>query len=64
MRFEFYRARRGLLRRAQWRWRLRAENGRIIATSGESYNNRGDMLQAIELIRTEAHATPIKEIDP
>ena len=44
MRFELYRARRGLLRRTQWRWRLIASNGRIIATGGEGYNNRRDAL--------------------
>jgi uncharacterized protein YegP (UPF0339 family) len=54
MRFELYRARRGLLRRTQWRWRLIASNGRIIATSGESYNNRRDALAMIVAIRAEA----------
>lgn len=50
MKFELY-ARRGLMRRKQWRWRLRAGNGRIIAVSGEGYNNKVDALHAIELIR-------------
>jgi uncharacterized protein YegP (UPF0339 family) len=63
MRFEVYRARRGLLLRPQWRWRLCAANGRIIATSGESYNNRSDCLHAIDLVRTDAAYAPIKGID-
>jgi uncharacterized protein YegP (UPF0339 family) len=54
MRFKIYEARRGVLLRKQWRWRLVARNGRTIATSGESYNNRADVLSAIELIRAEA----------
>ena len=54
MRFELYRARRGLLRRTQWRWRLIARNGRILAVSAEGYNNRRDALSAIVSIRAEA----------
>ena len=61
MRFEIYRARMGLLTRTQWRWRLRAGNGRIVATSGESYNNRADMLRAIALIQAEAPQAPVVE---
>jgi uncharacterized protein YegP (UPF0339 family) len=61
MRFEIYRARRGLLFRTQWRWRLRAGNGRIVATSGEAYNNRADLLRAIVLIQAEAPQAPVGE---
>lgn len=64
MRFEVYRARRGLLRRPQWRWRLKAKNGRTVAHGGEGYNNRADCLHAIELIRTEAPYAVIKGMDP
>lgn len=51
MRFELYAARRGVLLRKQWRWRLRAGNNRIIAVSGEGYNNRSDAAHAIGLVR-------------
>ncbi|HUS46902.1 MAG TPA: DUF1508 domain-containing protein [Phycisphaerae bacterium] len=34
-RFEVYRDAKG-----EWRWRLRAGNGRIVADSGESYRKR------------------------
>jgi uncharacterized protein YegP (UPF0339 family) len=57
--FEVYPARPGLLLRKQWRWRLRAANGRIIATSGEGYNNRQDCLATLNTIRDEARGTPI-----
>jgi len=33
--FEFYRD-----RAKEWRWRLRASNGRIVADSGEGYKRR------------------------
>lgn len=35
-----------------WRWRLRAANGRIIANSGEGYINREDCLHAISLVKS------------
>lgn len=59
LKFELYRARRGLLLRVQWRWRLKARNGKIIATRGESYANRADAINAIELIRNQASRAPI-----
>lgn len=35
----------------QWRWRLIAGNGRIIANSGESYHNEADCDHAIALVK-------------
>ena len=45
----------------QWRWRLRAANNRIIATSGEAYINKSDCLHAINLVKGSA-STPIHEV--
>ncbi len=59
LKFELYRGRRGLQLRAQWRWRLKAKNGRIIAHSGEGYANRADAMNAINLIRNNAADAPI-----
>jgi uncharacterized protein YegP (UPF0339 family) len=50
MRITVYRS--GLLKR-EWRWRLRAANGRIIATSGEGYRNKQDCLDIVEKIQAE-----------
>lgn len=58
MKFEIYRA--GMLHR-QWRWRLRAKNGEIIA-NGESYWRRGSCMRAINLVAQSADAT-VKELD-
>ena len=44
----------------QWRWRLRAANGRTIADSGEGYANKHDCLAAISLVKTSSDA-PIHE---
>lgn len=30
----------------QWRWRITAQNGRIVADSGESYQSRNNALRA------------------
>ena len=32
--------------RAEWRWRLKSSNGRIIATSGEGYTRQHDCEEA------------------
>ena len=35
----------------EWRWRLRAANGRIIADSGEGYRRKASLLGGIECAR-------------
>ena len=49
---ELYRSSPGPFRgRPQmWRFRWRADNGRIIATGSESYTNREDAVSAIQLL--------------
>ena len=37
--------------RSEWRWRLRAANGRIVADSGEGYRRRASLLRGIECAR-------------
>ena len=39
----------------QWRWRLSAANGRIIANAGEGYYNQQDCLSAISLVKQTAN---------
>lgn len=51
MRLEIYEGRRGLSLRKQWRWRVVAGNGRIVAHGGEGYNNRADALRGVEIVR-------------
>jgi uncharacterized protein len=55
--FELYKDRRG-----EFRWRLRAGNGKIIADSGEGYVRRIDCEHGIELVKSEAAAAEVKEI--
>ncbi|MCA9732664.1 DUF1508 domain-containing protein [candidate division KSB1 bacterium] len=43
----------------QYRWRLRANNYKIIATSGEGYHNRSDCEYAINLVKQNAASAEI-----
>ena len=52
MRFELYRDAKG-----EWRWRLRARNGEIVAESGEGYVRREDCEHGIGLVRQSAEAS-------
>lgn len=45
----------------QWRWRLRAGNGEIIA-SGESYHNRQDCVSAVNLVMDTNRQTQFVEL--
>ena len=44
-----------------WRWRLQAENNRIIANSGEGYYNKTDCQWAINLVKGSSLA-PVYEV--
>ncbi len=44
----------------EWRWRLRAGNGAIIATSGEGYSREVDCRHGIKLVRG-ASSAPIQK---
>lgn len=37
-------------RGGQWRWRMKATNGQIIAVSSEGYHNKEDMLTALQMV--------------
>ncbi|WP_375462795.1 YegP family protein [uncultured Methylobacterium sp.] len=54
MRFELYRDAPG-----HWRWRLRAQNGAIVAESGEGYHRREDCEHGIALVRQSGTAAII-----
>jgi uncharacterized protein YegP (UPF0339 family) len=43
----------------EWRWRLIAKNGRIVADSGEGYKRRAAILRTIERIRVGFGAAPL-----
>ncbi len=49
-------------RRREWRWRLKASNGRILADSGEGYRRRGSAVHGARRIRELFIAGKVKEV--
>ena len=47
----------------EFRWRMRASNGQIIATSGEGYANRSDMIATINGLRRGFQHAKMVEVD-
>jgi uncharacterized protein YegP (UPF0339 family) len=56
MHFEIYKS------GTEYRWRLKASNGRIIADSGESYKNKSDCVAGIDLVKSTDQNTPVKDL--
>lgn len=54
--FELYRDSRN-----EYRWRLKAANGRIMADSGEGYINKGDCSAAIEWVKQNAYGATLDD---
>jgi uncharacterized protein len=46
--------------KGEWRWRLKAPNGRIVADSGEGYKNEQECLDDIKRVKGSADA-PVKK---
>jgi uncharacterized protein YegP (UPF0339 family) len=47
--------------KGEWRWRLKASNGRIIADSGEGYTTERECLADIERVKASKDALVKKE---
>ena len=54
--FEVYKDKAG-----EFRWRLRAANSQIIATSGDGYKEKRSCLSAVESVKRDAPLAPIHE---
>jgi uncharacterized protein len=54
MRFELYRDAGG-----HWRWRLRAENGEVVADCAEGYARREDCEHGIALVKGASSASTV-----
>jgi uncharacterized protein YegP (UPF0339 family) len=48
-------------RKEEFRWRLKASNGNIIATSGEGYKAKADCTKAIESIKAGAASAKVED---
>ena len=56
--FEVYKDKGG-----EFRWRLRAQNSQVIATSGDGYKEKRSCLAAVESVKRDAAAAPVHEVD-
>ena len=56
--FQIYEDKKG-----EWRWRLRANNNEIIATSGEGYVKKASCLHGVELLQTLSRDADLKETE-
>ena len=55
--FEVYKDRGG-----EYRWRLRAQNSQVLATSGDGYAEKRSCLAAIDSVRRNAADAPVEEL--
>jgi hypothetical protein len=56
--FELYEDKQG-----QYRWRLRHDNGNIIADGGEGYASKQKARQGIDSVRSNAPDADVEELD-
>ena len=54
--FQIFKTRNG-----QFRWRLRADNNKIIADSTESYIRKSDCKQGIEILKLQSSEAKVKD---
>lgn len=45
----------------EWRWRLKAANGQIIADSGQGYSSKRDCKEGIDLVKGSANADVVDD---
>jgi hypothetical protein len=45
-----------------WRWRIRASNGQIVASSGESFSSKANARTAAENVKARAGSAEIVEV--
>jgi uncharacterized protein YegP (UPF0339 family) len=55
MKFHIYKDYKG-----EWRWRLKAANGRVLADSGESYRTKAACREGVDLVKG-ATGSPVVE---
>ena len=57
--FELFKANNG-----QWSWRFIASNSRSVAWAGETYHNKADAVNGINLVKQYAPAAQVVELTP
>lgn len=57
MGYEIYQDKSG-----HWRWRLRASNGQLVASGGEGFASKANVIRALESVRKNAQSEGHVEI--
>ena len=57
MKFEIFKDASG-----EFRWRLKAANGQIVADSGEGYINKSDCVHGINLVKSTDANTEVEDL--
>lgn len=57
MRFELYKD-----SVSQYRWRLKASNGQIVAVSGEGYTTKVNCQNGIDLVKSTTNSTTVDDL--
>ena len=47
----------------EWRWQLKADNGKVVADSGEGYRQRPDCVAGSELFRRLGPDAPVRNLE-
>jgi uncharacterized protein YegP (UPF0339 family) len=55
--FEVYKSSNG-----EYRWRLKADNGNVIATGGEGYSSKSAAQAGIESVKRNAREAAVEEV--
>jgi len=45
----------------EWRWRLKAANGKVLADSGEGYNTKQACKDGVDLVKGSATAVVVED---
>jgi uncharacterized protein len=46
---------------SEYRWRFRADNGKIVADSAEGYTNKSDCMNGIRIVQTESPRATVED---
>ena len=49
--------------KGEYRWRLKASNGQVVATGGEGYSSKSAAINGIESVKKNAPEAPIVEVE-
>ena len=48
---------------SSWRWRLKADNGKVIADCGEGYSSKSACKDGLAVVKKEAYSAEVKELE-